>query len=222
MDGNDLTGQFEAFIHAPFKDDQSKDKNNTSLALNIVIAEGQKFGQFIFVGDREYPSIKRIFETTEKTKTSEKDNTRYLYWDVMLCAHHCSKAVMYWQDEDDKDEMFKKDIMDYFDKYSREKNGYIVSSSHSDFTDGKGDNPPHKKAKDRYSAIVKPGRFICTHEYPSKKEPSPLVFTIDKDGFGFDDKRTTSKGPAGLAGAVKAGRGGSQPPTGQTGFGVRT
>ena len=36
VDGNNLTGHFQAFIHAPFKDDQAKDKNNTSLAMNVV------------------------------------------------------------------------------------------------------------------------------------------------------------------------------------------
>lgn len=220
VDGNDIAEHFQVFIHAPFKDDQAKDKNNTSLALNVVIWEGEKYGQFLFFGDREYPTIKRIFDTTEESKRGETDNTPYLFWNVMLCAHHCSKAVMYWQDEGDEDEVFKKDIMDYFEKYSREKNGYIVSSSHSQFTNGKGDNPPHKKAQDRYSEIVKPGRFICTHEYPSKKEPAPLVFTIDKDGFGFDDKRTKSQGPSGLAAAVTAARGGEQPPKVQVGFGV--
>jgi len=220
VDGNDLAEHFQAFIHAPFKDDQAKDKNNTSLSLNVVLFEGKKYGQFFFFGDREYPTIKKIFEITEETKTKESDNTPYLYWDVMLCSHHCSKAVMYWQDEGDEDEVKKKDILAYFEKYSREKNGFIVSSSHSQFTNGKGDNPPHKKARDCYSEIVKPGQFICTHEYPSKKEPAPLVYTVDKDGFDFDDTRTKSQGLSGLAATVTASRGGEQPPDVQVGFGV--
>jgi hypothetical protein len=222
VDGNNLDGHFQAFIHAPFKDDQAKDKNNTSLSLNIVIWEGGKYGQFFFFGDREYPTIKRIFEETEKTKGSDKDNTPYLSWNVMLCAHHCSKKVMHWQNEEDKEEIFKKDIMDFFEKYSRDKNGYVISSSHSDFTDEEGDLPPHGKARKRYEAIVKAGRFICTHEYPSKKEPAPIIFTIDKDGFGFDDKRSKSQGPSGLAAATAAARGATQPPSVQVGFGVHS
>jgi hypothetical protein len=215
VDGVDLSRDFQAFIHAPFKDDQAKNKNNTSLSLNVVIFEGEKYGQFFFFGDREYPTIKRIFEVTEM----HKDNTCYLYWHVMLCSHHCSKAVMYWQDEGEKEETFKKDIMDYFEKYARADTGYIISSSHSDFTDGDGDNPPHRKARNRYEEIVKAGRFICTHEYPDRKSPEPLMFTIDRDGFGFDDRRTKGQGPAGLAAAIAAARGGTQPPTVQVGFG---
>jgi hypothetical protein len=211
-----LPNEFCAFIHAPFKDDQAKDKNNTSLSLNIVIWEGDKYGQFFFFGDREYPTIKRIFTTTE----AHSKNRPYLNWDVILCSHHCSKAVMYWQEVEDSKEVFKSDIMAFFEEYSRDKAGYIVSSSHSDFTDGEGDNPPHKRARNRYEKIVKAGHFICTHEYPAKKNPEPLVFTIGTDGFDFDDKRTKGPGPAGLGAAVTAARGGTQPPSGQVTFGA--
>lgn len=213
VDGTDLSKEFTAFIHAPFKDDQAADKNNTSLSLNVVIWEGEKYGHFFFFGDREYPTTKRIFEITEELKK----NTGYLAWDVMLCPHHCSKAVMHWKEEADSEEVFKKDIMDYFKKYARA--GYIVSSSHSAFTDGEGDCPPHKKARKRYEEIVKAGRFICTHEFPDKKNAAPLVFTIGADGFGFDDSRQKTQGPAGLAAAILTARGGDQPPRTQVGFG---
>ncbi len=215
VDGVDLSEDFQAFIHAPFKDDQAENKNNTSLSLNVVIREREKYGQFFFFGDREYPTIKRIFETTEKNN----QNIGYLWYDAMLCAHHCSKAVMYWPAEGEKQEVFKKDIMDYFEKYKRPDTGYIISSSHSDFTDGDGDNPPHKKARSRYEEIVRAGRFICTHEYPEKKSPHPLVFIVSENGFGFDEKRTMGQGPASLAAAIAAARGGTQPPGVQVGFG---
>jgi len=215
VDGINLTGHFQAFIHAPFKDDQGKDKNNTSLSLNVVLWEGEKYGQFFFFGDREYLTIKKIFEETEL----HRENTGYLYWNVMLCSHHCSKAVMYWQEEGAKEETFKKDIMAYFENYSRDKKGYIVSSSHSDFTSGSGDQPPHKKARVKYETIVKPGRFICTHEYPNKKNPAPLVFIIDTDGFGFDELRPKDQGLSDITAGITAARGGTAPPSAQVGFG---
>ncbi len=219
VDGYDLTGHFQSFIHAPFKDDQAKNKNETSLSMNVILSEGDKHGQFFFFGDREYTTIKRIFETTEGTKNSQKDNTPYLFWNVMLSAHHCSKAVMYYQDEGDTEECLKKDIMKYFEKYSIEDSGYIVSSSKTDFLDEVGKNPPHAKARKQYEGIIKPGHFICTHEYPSEQKPYPLIFTVDKNGFSFDDKRAKSQSPAGLATTVAAARGGSQPPSTQVGFG---
>lgn len=216
VDGTNLSTDFHVFIHAPFSDDQAKDRNNTSLSLNVVFQQGEKYAQFFFFGDREYLTIKQIFETTEK----QKKNTAYLNWDVMLCGHHCSKAVMHWKEEQDKEEVFKKDIMDYFEKYKKKATGYVVSSSHSAFTDGEGDLPPHKKARARYEQIVKTGHFICTHEYPDKKNPEPIVFVIGSDGFGFDDKRDRSQGPSGLAAAIPAARGGGKPPSGQVPFGM--
>jgi hypothetical protein len=220
IDGTDLQNELHVFIHAPFKDDQAKDKNNTSLSLNVAIFDGVKYGQFFFFGDREYPTIKRIFEQTEKSATHANDgNTPYLYWDVMLCAHHCSKAVMYWQEENDTEPVFKRDIMDYLERYSRNNTGYIVASAHSKFTGGTGDNPPHKKARTQYEKIVNAGRFICTHEYPNKEAPAPLVFTIGAAGLEFDDKRIKSNGPSALAASIFAAQGGHCPPSHQVGFG---
>ncbi|MDB5975052.1 MAG: putative cytoplasmic protein [Nevskia sp.] len=214
VDGVNLAGHFQAFIHAPFSDDQEADKNNTSLALNVVLWEGKTHGQFAFFGDREYPTIKRIFEVTEFNKT----NTPYLYWDVMLASHHCSKKVMYWKDEGQKDATLKQDIMDYFEKYAR-KGAYIVSSSKSDFTDEPGDNPPHRKARKKYEEIVDAGGFVCTHEYPSKKDPAPLVFVVLEQGVKLEDARTKAAVAAGLATAATAARGAGQPPGLQVGFG---
>jgi hypothetical protein len=216
IDGVSLTGHFQAFVHAPFKDDQAKDRNNTSLSLNVVLWEGENHGQFFFFGDREYPTIKRIFETTE----AGEENKPYLFWDVMLCSHHCSKAVMYWRDTPDGPETFRKDIMDYFEKYSQNASGYAVASAHSTFTSGSGDNPPHSLARARYEEIVKPGQFLCTHEYPSKRNPEPLVFVVDADGFRFVDARGRTQGPSGLASVVTSARGATQPPSTQVGFGV--
>lgn len=216
VDGQNISKDFHAFIHGPFKDDQEKDKNNTSLSLNVVLNEGEKYGQFFFFGDREYSTIKQIFEITEKNG----ENNAYLFWNVMLCSHHCSKAVMYAKGEGDKEETFKKDIMDYFEKYCRDGAGYIVSSSHSEFTDGNGDNPPHKKARKRYEEITKAGNFICTHEYPEKKNPEPIVFVVDENGVQFDDRRKKDQALKELAAAVETARGGKLPPTVQVGFGV--
>lgn len=212
IDGVNLSSDFHAFIHAPFKDDQEKDKNNTSLSINIVMNEGKKYSQFFFFGDREYPSIKQIFETTEKNE----DNKVYLSWDVMLCSHHCSKAVMFWKGEGEEKETFKKDISDYFEKSAKES-AFIISSSHSKFSDGEGDNPPHKKARNSYEKIISTGHFICTHEYPNKKKPQPIVFTLDSNGLRLDEKREKS-GVIGLA-ALEDARGSSTPSNVQIGFG---
>jgi hypothetical protein len=216
VDGVDLAGHFQAFIHAPFSDDQAANCNNTSLALNVVLWEGDKYAQFFFFGDREYPTIKRIFDTTE----ASKDNVAYLNWDVMLASHHCSKSVMYWQDEGEKDETLRKDIMAYFEKYAR-SGAKIVSGSKSDFTDQPGDNPPHKKARARYEEIVDAGNFICTHEFPSKGAPVPVVFVVEAKGMTLEDVRAKVAQAAALAAAASVARGADQPAGTQVGFGKK-
>lgn len=216
LDGENYVGTFEAFVHAPFKpkEDSEDTRNNSSLALQITLTEGSGVGKALFFGDREYPTIKQIFD-----KTKERERDQYLKWNVHLAAHHCSKKVMFWKDDDSEEESFRKDIMDDFESAALE-GAYIVASCRFDFTAGKGDNPPHSKARDKYERIVDAGHFLCTHEYPNKTDPQPIVFTIDSDGFGFGDKRTKGEGPSGLAAAIASARGAGQPPTTQVGFGT--
>lgn len=215
LDGENLEADFHAFVHAPFKDDQEKDKNSTSLSLNICLKEAEQYAKFFFFGDRAYETILRIFEETEKNKS----NTAHLEWDVMLSAHHCSKAVMYVREEGKEDEILKQDIMDYFEKYARKNSGFIVSSSHANFTSGSGDNPPHSKARTQYSKIVRAGSFVCTHEFPSKSAPEPIIFIVGANGLSFTDKREKSQVLSGVKEGVIAARGKSEPPKSQTTFG---
>ncbi len=191
LDGEDFSGVFEAFVHAPFKDDSSDTRNNTSLALQITLTEGNNTGKALLFGDREYPTIKEIFD-----KTKEKERDQYLEWNVYLAAHHCSKKVMFWRDDDNSPETFRSDVMKDFEAAAL-SDAYIVASCRSNFTDGKGDNPPHGKARTNYEEIVNAGNFLCTHEYPTKNDPKPIVFTVGSDGFGFGDERTKSEGPSG-------------------------
>ncbi|MDC1142106.1 hypothetical protein OAU50_03370 [Planctomycetota bacterium] len=215
LDGFNLEGQFEAFIHAPFKDDISKDKNKSSLAMNVELRTPKSSGRFFFFGDREYQTIKRIFVESEAA-----GNASYLDWDVMLSSHHCSKSVMYYEDEPGEGKKFKKDIMDYFFKYKRTASGYVVASSHSKFSDKQGDNPPHKKAREKYEGIVEAGRFQCTHEYPTKSDPQPMIFPIGDEGIGPSGDGIVPKSAIGLGAAVGVARGQEAPPSTQIGFGT--
>lgn len=219
IDGEDVSKIFDAFVHAPFKEDSEDDRNNTSLSLHITLTtdDGTKKGKGFFFGDREYPTMKSIFE-----KTVEKKRTQYLYWDVMLVSHHCSKKVMYWTDEGEQDEKFKKDIMDYFEKY-KNKGAYAITSCESDFTDGDGDNPPHKKARNRYEEIIEKDHFICTHEHPDKKKPEPVIFELTSNGLEYkkpgkkDDG--DKKNEASVFAAVRDKRGSDEPSAQKVTFG---
>jgi hypothetical protein len=213
VDGEELGEIFEAFIHAPFKDDMNGTRNNTSLAFQIDLKEGDKVGKALFFGDREYPLIKKIFD-----KTKERERTQYLEWDLMLSAHHCSKCVMYWADTDEDEETFRQDIMDDFEA-ARRDGAYIIASSRSDFGDEDGKLPPHLKARNRYEEIIDAGQFICTHEHPNKKQPEPVVFVVDENGIRYDKPEGKTQAAKNVANAVSVGRGNAAPPKEQVGFG---
>jgi hypothetical protein len=219
IDGEDVSKIFDAFVHAPFKIDSADARNDTSLSLHITLStdDGTKTGTALFFGDRQYPTIKEIFD-----KTIEKKRTQYLKWDVMLVSHHCSKKIMYWPDEGEEDEKFKKDIMDCFEKY-KNSGAYEIASCESDFTDDDRALPPHKKARNRYEEIIEKGHFICTHEHPDDKKPEPIIFELTSNGLEYkapnkkDD--TGKKNEASVFAAVRDKRGSDEPPTQKVTFG---
>lgn len=209
LDGEDRADVFRAFVHAPFKEDTTGDRNDNSVALQVTLTDGEAAGKLLLLGDLCYPTIRNIF-----TRSDDED----LEWNVMLAAHHCSKSVMYWKEEGEEDEKLKQDILDDMEKAGLEP-GYIVSSSEPVPSSNKsGDNPPHAKAKKRYEEIV-PDEFQCTQEFPSEDDPKPIVFELTGDGLSLVDSEERSKAGASLAASVAAARGRAEPPQERVGFG---
>jgi hypothetical protein len=213
VDGEEVGDIFEAFIHAPFVDDMDDTRNNTSLAFQVNLHEGDKVGKGLFFGDREYLLIKKIFD-----KTKQRERTQYLEWDVMLCAHHCSKCVMYWADADEDEETLRQDMMDDFEE-ARRDGAYIIASSRSDFGDEKGKLPPHLKARERYEEIVDAGHFTCTHEHPNKTLPEAIVFVVDANGIQYQTPEGEVAAAKTVGEVAAAARGGDQTTREQVGFG---
>ncbi len=217
INNESVENDFTAFVHAPFKDDSAAERNDTSLALQIEVKDGDAVGKALFFGDRAYPTIKQIFD-----KTKEKERTEYLKWNVMLSSHHCSKKVMYWKGEDDEAEKLKRDILDDFEEYKLD-GAYIIASSESDFSDEKGKNPPHLKARKRYEEIIVAGHFKCTHEHSNQDNPAPIIFDVTSDGLTYEES-VSAKGYAasgiGLGKATGEARGEDEPPSEKAGFGT--
>ena len=213
LNGENLEGEFRVFIHAPFKqDDLVGDRNETSLSLQVVLGDDPALGGVLLFGDHKYPTIRKIFDISK-----ENDNEVNLHWQVMLASHHCSKSVMY-QDEDGKT-VLKQDILDDFERL-QVGDGYIVSSSDSiPASNSSGDNPPHAKAKARYEEIAK-GGFLCTHDDGGDGEP--LWFTSDDTGLTYTDSEETSSivsDKSALAVAIDKARGSDKTPSTKVGFG---
>ncbi len=212
LDGDDLTGEFRAFIHGPFKqglDEDAGDRNDTSLAMQITLGNDPSVGGVLLFGDHKYPVIRKIFNLSK-----EHGNEDNLRWQVLLAPHHCSKSVMY-QDEDEK-EILKQDILDDLETYQVGA-GYIVASSNSiPASNEDGDNPPHAKAKARYQELAT-GGFSCTHD--DGRDAEPLKFTVNSSGIEHAQANSQDTKTSALAAAISEARGSDDTPSTKVGFG---
>ncbi|WP_029918475.1 hypothetical protein [Pelobacter seleniigenes] len=212
LDGEDYTGEFNAFIHAPFAEQIEGDRNNTSLCMQVTFSESPDMGGVLLFGDIAYPRIRKIFDTTKNAKNEE-----YLAWKVFLAPHHCSKSAMYQKDGDR--EVLKQDMLDDLDSYQVLGGVIVASCDEIPARNQSGDNPPHAKAKQRYEEIAE-GGFLCTQEDTDGAEP--IVFLIQDDGSlerdsGSDSSEGRSSGN--LSAAVKQARGSDAPPSEKVGYG---
>ena len=209
LDGQDLSHLFEAFVHAPFREDSFGDRNDCSLAFQVSLYNGSRAGRALLMGDLSYPVIRRIFH---------RSTAETLAWNVLLAPHHCSKSAMYWKDEGDSDETLKHHIVREISDAALDP-GYVVSSSEPvPARNGPGDNPPHAKAKRQYERIV-PNAFLCTHEHPNRKNPQPIIFEVGRNGFAYVGDTQSSRP---MSDALRAAGGVGAAPAVAVGFGRGT
>ncbi|MFF9078730.1 hypothetical protein ACF1BR_03480 [Streptomyces rubiginosohelvolus] len=179
IDGQDVEDRFEAFVHAPFKDNCAGDRNDTSLALQVQLKGSDgTVGRLLFLGDLAYPIIKMIFENSEAAGNADR-----VEWDVLLSPHHCSKKAMYAEGEDGEEEL-KQDLLDLLRAHAGPDARVIASSRPFREKDDTGNDPPHLLARDAYESITD-YEVLCTGEYPSKEEPRPAVFALEP-GLGLE------------------------------------
>jgi beta-lactamase superfamily II metal-dependent hydrolase len=209
LDGANVANRFNAFIHAPFKSGLADERNETSLAMQVVIGPGNPI-RGLFLGDLSYPTLMQIFEETHR-----HDNEDMLQWNVLLAPHHCSKKAMYEGD------VLQQDVLNEFSACQLDT-GYIVASSNEfPHVNSPGDNPPHRRARNRYEEIVNTG-FVCTGEFSTPEHVRPIIFTATAAGMilAGDDYAMSESAQNTLAGAITAARGSNAPPTTKVGFGT--
>ena len=211
LNGVDCDDRFKAFIHGPFKDDCEGERNDTSVALQISLYDGDATAKALLFGDLCYAPIKRIFDS------SDADD---LAWNIFLAPHHCSKSVMYAKGEGETEESLKQDILDSIEAAAVTPGFIVASSEPIPESNQAGDNPPHAKAKHRYEEIV-PDTFLCTQEHPSTKVPEPIIFSFSESGLEYQkpEGEEIEKSHS-VAAAVLAARGTGTPPADRVGFGL--
>jgi len=212
IDGETLSDQFRAFVHAPFKDDSAGERNETSLALQITLKHDEQELRALLMGDLSYPTIRRMFDET--------DDSGDVAWNILLGPHHCSKSVMYWKGEDEEEESLKQDILDDLSSAAKDPGYVVVSSDPIPSSNKAGDNPPHFKAKSRYEEIA-PDGFLCTQEHGSHDEPDPIVFDLGEADLLRGETEENEEGENKIAAAVSTARGTEEPPAKHVGFGER-
>lgn len=209
LDGLNASDRFHVFVHAPFKEGMADARNETSLAIRVMIGTANQPMRGLFLGDLSYPTLMQVFGETHR-----HGNDPQLEWNVLLSPHHCSKAAMY---EDGK---LQQDVMDEFENCQLSP-GYIVASSNEfPASNSPGDNPPHVIARRRYEEIVN-NRFLCTGEVSTPEKVQPIIFTVTADGIKVTDDgyRMSDVAESVLAAAIAKARGGSAPPIAKVGFG---
>lgn len=157
LDGDDVSARFEAFLHAPFRDDCAAARNETSLALQVTLRDDSGAdGRVLLFGDLAHDTIMKIFGYSEEHNREDR-----LAWDVLLAPHHCSKHVMYVGGE------LQQDVLDAFERHARPNAVIVASSDPVPRRNETGDNPPHATAKARYLQILDSAdQFFCTQEWP--------------------------------------------------------
>ncbi len=214
LDGANVADRFHAFIHAPFKGGLADERNETSLAMQVVIGPGNPI-RGLFLGDLSYPTLMQIFEETHR-----HGNDGMLQWNVLLAPHHCSKKVMYERDGSGKD-VLQQDVLDEFSACQLDI-GYIVASSNEfPHSNASGDNPPHRKARNRYEEIVNT-EFVCTGEFSTPEHARPIIFTATAEGMVLagEDYVMSESAENTLAAAIAAAQGNNDPPATKVGFGA--
>lgn len=205
VDGQDVSASFSALIHTPFKDDIAGPRNRASVGMQVTLAAGSIL-RTLLLGDLDYPPVQRLLATT-----ADPDRKS---WDILLAPHHCSKTVMYVAREDGTDER-QPDVLEMLEAAKGTEGWIIASASPIPATDQPGDNPPHAKAKNRYSEIAE--HFLCTGEHPNEQAPEPIIFEVGPDGPMR--RGTPGTGPSEAGRALTAARGGEEPAGKTVGFG---
>lgn len=212
VDGEDVSDDFSAFIHSPFKTEEEEDRNDSCLGMQITLIDESDDLKILIFGDLAHDGMRKLIDISKAN-----DNEEMLEWNILLAPHHCSKSIMYTKDEDDNN-VFQQEMMNDLKQY-RLDTGYIVSSSKSiPESNEKGDNPPHALAKEEYLKIIE-NDLLCTHNEESE-DAEPIVFEKVDGGLILNGDLIEETDNKDLGDSISDARGAGAPPTNTAGFGV--
>jgi beta-lactamase superfamily II metal-dependent hydrolase len=174
MNGEDMSDVVEIFVHTPFRSDQeSDDRNSTSLGVQLTLKAGTCERRFLLLGDLAHEQIDAFVD-----KSEEVGNDDRLFWDVLLAPHHCSHAAARRKDGDT---YIDAESADHFRRYASD-DAVVVASCKPFGADD--DQPPHDDAKAVYTSIVGEENFHATADYAHGSDSDPLVIEVSEADCG--------------------------------------
>ena len=192
---NEVKGDFEFFVHGPFKSslidcNADGESNNSSIIMQARFKANSTDEEhsclYLFGGDADHYRWKEVLE-----KSKYHGNEDKLNWDIFLTPHHCSWT--YFNDtpynENKTSQASSLDILNY-----KIGNGKVIAACKP--IKNNDDNPPHHYARAEYLKKVDSANFIELAEKPSKNNPKPYVFEITSQG---PSKKAYSEGSAFIA-----------------------
>lgn len=200
INGNDME-LLEIFIHAPFKGDVSKCKNEDDKNATSIVAQfgfkNEKDGtvkhRLLMGGDAEHNIWQHILDNN---KEEEK-----LKWNIFLAPHHCSWT--FFNDSSNKDEVLSsaEEIL----KKQIGNNSFIISSSVDILDDDK--NPPCYQAKKEYKKRLntKENFKVTATDNVSDGIPQPIVFRLNAQGVSKVTKEIDGENAKKVGKALKDG-----------------
>lgn len=210
IDGVEHGEEFRVYVHGPVGSEDEIERNDTSLAMQVTVAEDGAAARLLLLGDLAYPGVKRVFDESEEGDVE---------WNILLAPHHCARSVFYFAEGEEEEPTLKQDIIDSMRDAASEPGWVVVSSGPIPATNEPGDDPPHAIARARYEEIA-PSGVLVTGEHPNQESPEPVVFELDGGqltvGEPEGEKRASAQR---VAEAVTGARGAAEPPRQPVGFG---
>jgi hypothetical protein len=210
IDGREFGDVFRVFVHGPVGSEDEIERNDTSLAMQVTVAEEGVPLRLLLLGDLAYPGVKRVFDE------GEDDN---LAWNVLLAPHHCSRSVFYFAEGDEKEPTLKDDLVDVLRKSSVEPAWAVASCGPVPSKNQPGDDPPHADALARYEEIASEA-VLVTGEHPNVAAPEPVRFEVNEGAVMYlEPTGQRSATRQRVSEAVIGARGAAEPPRQPVGFG---
>jgi len=175
-------------------------KNDSSVIINLHLAarpDEFEYCRFLTGGDAGV----LIWERLWNNHPAERNQLRY---HLLQAPHHCSWHSLSYDSASECDD--PKVNAAARNALGQAESGALIVASSTPIDDDKCDPPSHL-AKMEYQVILKQpmGRFYCTGEYRTRKNPEPFVLEITPSGFRQATPTGAAMGVAAAA-APRAGR----------------